>query len=240
MPDETPDDVPVDLKVKLLDAALVHVPFDGWSEATLAAAAKDVGIGVEQARALFPRAGVDLAAAYHNRGDAAMLELMQLADFSALRYSEKVGEAIKIRLRVAGDKEVVRAATTLFALPVNAPEGARLIWGTADAIWNALGDTSDDINWYSKRLILSGVYGSSVLYWLGDKSEGDADTWAFVDRRIENVMQFEKLKTQVRANPVLGKLLAVPEAFLGGIRAPKGHQRDDLPGHWAKEEQDSK
>ncbi len=234
------DEIPGDLKEKLLDAALVHVPFDGWSEATLAAAAKDVGISVEQARALFPRAGVDLAAAYHKRGDAAMVERMQSADFSALRYSEKVGEAVKIRLRVAGDKEVVRAATTLFALPANAPEGARLIWGTADAIWNALGDTSDDINWYSKRVILSGVYASSVLYWLGDKSEGDADTWAFVDRRIENVMQFEKLKTQAHANPVLGKLLAVPEAFLGRIKAPSGHRRDDLPGHWSKEEHDSK
>ena len=230
---------PGDLRENLLDAAVVHVPFDGWSEATLAAAAKDVGIDIEQARALFPRAGDDLAAAYHKRGDAAMLEQMQSADFSALRYSEKVGEAVKIRIRVAGDKDVVRAATTLFALPQNAPEGARLIWGTADAIWTALGDTSDDINWYSKRVILSGVYASSVLYWLGDKSEGDADTWAFVDRRIENVMQFEKLKTQVRANPVLGKLLAVPEAFLGKIKAPMGDRRDDLPGHWTNQEQDS-
>ncbi len=225
---------------RLLDAALVHVPFDGWSEATLAAGARDAGIDIARARALFPQAGVDLAAAFHRRGDAAMAARLRGADLSALRYSERVAEAVKIRLEVAGDREAVRAACALFALPPNAPRGARLIWGTADAIWNALGDGSDDINWYSKRAILSGVYGSAVLYWLGDKSEGDADTRAFIDRRIENVMQFEKVKTRVRANPVLGRLLAVPEAFLGRIKAPSGHRRDDLPGHWNEEAQEGK
>ena len=221
-----------DLKNRLLDAALVHVPFDGWSEATLAAAAMDAGVNAEKAQMLFPRAGVSLAAAYHKRGDDALIARLEHESISGLRYSEKVAALVKLRLEIAGDKEVVRAATTLFSLPQNAPEGARLIWGTADVIWNALGDRSDDINWYSKRAILSGVYGSSVLYWLGDKSEGDADTWAFVDRRIANVMQFEKLKSQARANPLLGRLMGAAGGLFAGVRAPARNLRHDLPGHW--------
>jgi ubiquinone biosynthesis protein COQ9 len=103
----------------------------------------------------------------------------------------------------------------------------------ADAIWTKLGDTSDDINWYSKRAILSGVYGSTLLFWLGDTSDGYAATWAFLERRISNVMQFEKLKSQVRGNPVLSKLMAIPNAFLSNVKAPRAARRSDLPGYWA-------
>ena len=95
----------------------------------------------------------------------------------------------------------------------------------------ALGDTSDDLNWYSKRAILSGVYGSTVLYWLGDASEGHAATWAFLDRRIEDVMRFEKFKSGVKDNPALKPLTGLAETLFGGIRAP-GAARTDLPGRW--------
>ncbi len=234
--------MPEELKDRLLDAALAHVPFDGWSEATLAAAARDCGVDIDAARAVFPKDGVSMAAAFHKRGDAA-LEGWVRGDgapvLDGLRYSEKVAELVWQRLQLAGGREngkdIVRAATTLFALPSNAAEGARLIWGTADTIWTLLGDSSDDINWYSKRAILSGVYGSSVLYWLGDKSEGDVDTRAFIDRRIANVMQFEKLKSQARANPVLGRLMAGAGGLLSGVRAPSARRRD-LPGQWHGED----
>ena len=119
----------------------------------------------------------------------------------------------------------------LFSLPQHAAEGSALIWGTADAIWTALGDTSDDVNWYSKRTILSGVFGSSVLYWLGDTTEGESATRAFIERRIGNVMQFEKFKAQVRSNPALKPLVSFGENLLSGIRAPRS-DRDDLPGRW--------
>ncbi len=219
-----------EIREKLLDAAVAHVPFDGWSEATLAAAALECGVDIEVARGLFPDAGASLAAAWHRRGDALLARRMQDADLASLRYSQKVAELVWQRLQLAGDKEVVRAASALFALPANAAEGARLIWGTADCIWTLLGDKSRDYNWYTKRAILSGVYGASVLYWLGDSSEGDTRTRAFIDRRIADVMRFEKFKSGVRANPLLARLAALPEALLSGIRAPTA-RRDDLPGH---------
>ena len=219
-------------KDKLLDAALTHVPFDGWSAATLTAAAQDIAISVEQARALFPRGAVAMAAAYHARGDDAMVASLQAADRSAMRYSEKVAALVRFRLQAVEDKELVRRAMTLFSLPQYAAEGTRLVWGTADRIWVALGDTSDDINWYSKRVILSGVYGSCVLFWLGDTSEGHAATWTFVDRRIADVMRFEKFKSRVRESPGLSPLVRFFGAALSGIKAPSGTPRSDLPGRW--------
>jgi hypothetical protein len=97
------------------------------------------------------------------------------------------------------------AGQRAFALPQYAADGARAIWGTADAIWEALGDASDDYNWYTKRATLSAVYGATVLYWLGDESPENRDTWAFLDRRIEDVMRIEKVKAEVQKNPVLSK-----------------------------------
>ena len=179
-------------KEQLLDAALIHVAFDGWSEATFKAAVRDTGMDPTVARAVCPRGAVDLAVAYHKRGDQQMIDRMRSEDMSQMKFSAKVAAMVHFRLEAATDKEAVRRGTTLFALPQYAPEGAKLVWGTADAIWNALGDTSEDVNWYTKRATLSAVYSSTVLFWLGDTSEGHAETWAFLDRRIENVMQIEK------------------------------------------------
>ena len=224
-------------KDKLLDAALAHVPFDGWGAATLEAAAQDIGISVQEARAHFGRGAVEMAAAYHGRGDDAMVVRMEAEDQSALRYSEKVAALVRYRLQAVEDKEIVRRGMALFSLPQNAAKGARLIWGTADRIWCALGDTSDDINWYSKRLILSGVYGSCVLFWLGDTSEHHASTWAFVDRRIADVMRFEKFKSRVRESPSLSPLAGFLDAALSGIKAPSRSPRSDLPGRWTMPKQ---
>jgi ubiquinone biosynthesis protein COQ9 len=221
------------MKNDLLDAALVHVPFDGWNEAMVIAAAQDVGATSDQVAALFPRGAIDMAAAFHKRGDHLMLDRLDSADLATMRYSERVAAAVRFRLEVVENKDVVRRGSALFSLPQHAPEGAQLIWGTADQIWLALGDTSDDINWYSKRAILSGVYASSVLFWLGDNSLDQAATWAFVDRRIADVMRFEQAKAKARDNPVLKSLLSIPNSLFGQIRAPSRRPRDDLPGTWA-------
>lgn len=220
-----------DAAARLLEAALIHVPFDGWSDATLRAAAADADIPADLARALFPRGAVDLALAYHRAGDAEMARLFKAeaaaGAHDALRYSEKVARAIRLRLELA-DKELVRRGAALFALPQHSADGARAVWGSADAIWTMLGDTSDDLNWYSKRATLSGVYSSVVLYWLGDDSLDHQATWDFLDRRIGDVMRFEKVKGRVLASP-LGRLIGKgPLGVLSRVKAP-GAARD-LPG----------
>lgn len=219
-----------DPKQALLDAALPHVPFDGWSEATFRAAIADADITPSLARAICPRGALDLAVAQHRAGDNALAEKLAEDPMTGLRFRDRVARAVRLRIELAGDREVVRRGTTLFALPHHGPEGARLIWETADTIWTALGDTSDDLNWYSKRATLSGVYGSTVLFWLGDDSPEHQATWEFLDRRIDDVMQIETVKGKMRQNPLMAKMMEMPNKVFSGIRRPSS--RDDLPGRW--------
>lgn len=216
-----------EMKARILDAALSHVPFDGWSERSLQAAVADAGVPAALGRSVFPRGGVDLALAYHAQGDLEMASRLAAMDLSQMRFRDRIALAVRTRLELA-DRELVRRGTTLFSLPLHAADGARAVWGTADRIWTALGDSSRDINWYTKRASLSAVYGSTVLYWLGDDSTDRHATWEFLDRRIDQVMQFEKLKASFRENP-LGKLwISGPGKIFESIRAPR--LPDDLPG----------
>lgn len=214
-------------KARVLEAALSHVPFDGWSERTLQAAIVDAGVALGLARALFPRGGVDLALAYHAQGDAQMAHRLAAMDLSSLRFRDRIAAAVRTRLELA-DRELVRRGTTLFSLPTHAADGAKAIWGTADRIWTALGDTSTDLNWYTKRATLSAVYGATVLYWLGDDSSDRQATWDFLDRRIDQVMQVEKLKASFRENPFGKAWMAGPGKVFETIRAPR--LPDTLPG----------
>ncbi len=211
----------------ILDAAVVHVPFDGWSETTFRAATADSGVASALARALFPRGGVDLALAYHARGDGQMVARLAAMDLTTMRFRDRIATAVRSRLELA-DKELVRRGTTLFSLPQHAADGAKAIWGTTDKIWTALGDTSTDINWYTKRATLTAVYGSTVLYWLGDGSLDNQATWAFLDRRIDQVMQIEKVKAAIRENPLGKAIIDGPLKILEKVRVPK--LPDDLPG----------
>ncbi|MEX2518839.1 MAG: COQ9 family protein [Paracoccaceae bacterium] len=218
---ETPTDALADARAKLLAAAAAHAPFDGWSDVTWRAAVDESGMDEGLARAATPRRGLDLAVAFHKAGDAEMTRIAAGADLAAMRYSDRVAYLVRTRLEIAAqEREAVRRGATLFALPLHAAEGAKLIWGTADAIWTALGDTSRDFNWYSKRAILSGVYSATLLYWLGDHSDGFADTWSFLDRRIEGVMRFEKTKAKLKKNPLARLVLAGPMAALSRVKAP--------------------
>ncbi|HMO07677.1 MAG TPA: COQ9 family protein [Paracoccaceae bacterium] len=214
----------------VLAAALPHVPFDGWSDATLRAAARDAGVPSALARALFPRGGIDLAMAFHRAGDAEMARRLAETDLVALRFRDRIARAVRVRLELVEDRELVRRGATLFALPQHVAAGARALWSTADAIWTALGDDKRDLSWWTKRATLSGVYGATVLYWLGDDSPGHAATWDFLDRRIEDVMRFEKAKAAMRDNP-LGKAMANLPFGKARFRMPPMPERpDDLPG----------
>ncbi|MBO9445679.1 COQ9 family protein [Ruegeria sp. R14_0] len=218
-----------DAKQQLLDAIVIHVPFDGWSEASFRAAVSDCDMDDTLARAICPRGAVDLALAFHARGDAAMVEKLNTTDLSALKYRDRIATAVRFRLEAVSDKELVRRGMTLFSLPSNAADGAKALWQTCDLIWDTLGDTSDDVNWYTKRATLSGVYSSTLLYWLGDDSPDHQKTWEFLDRRISDVMQIEKIKAQVNGNPLFKPFLAVPNWLAGQVKPPL-KMRADLPG----------
>lgn len=218
-------------KRAVINAALMHVVFDGWSDIALKAAIADSGVAPDLAKLAFPRGPLDLALGYHFQGDAAMRAAMQALDLSEIRYSARVAKAISLRLELA-DKEAVRRGMAFFALPQNASEGSRALWHTADAIWQSLGDTSTDVNWYTKRMTLSAVYSACVLYWLGDESDEGVDTSNFIDRRIDDVMRFEKTKAKFRESALGQSFGKAFGSFFGGIKAPQAP--DDLPGKFHK------
>ena len=223
---------PVDPEVlKLMLAALPNVAFDGWSNSTFVAACREADISERKARLFCPRGALDLAIAFHKWGDDQFETAFKKKKISELKVREKIRRAVELRIKLASDKEAVRRGVVLFSLPIHAFEGSRLIWDTSDLIWELIGDNSEDYNWYSKRAILSTVYASTVLYWLGDNSEGSEETWHFLDRRIEDVMKFETAKLQLKTNKFTKEFNGLAEKFLKTIKRPSRNIDPNLPGY---------
>jgi ubiquinone biosynthesis protein COQ9 len=188
-------------RLALLEATLSHAAFDGWSQKAFDLGAKDAGIPLDRALNAFPGGMAELLAFYHEVEDRHMLEAMARANVSDMRVRDRIAFAIKARLqRNMRHREAIKSACSFLAMPHNAALALRVLYCTVDAMWYGAGDNSTDFNFYTKRALLAGVYSSTVLYWLNDKSTGAADTWAFLDRRIDEVMQVPK---------VLGKFSAI-------------------------------
>lgn len=214
-----PEDEFADVRAVVLAAALPNVPFDGWTLPTLRKAAEAAGISRDQQRAAFPLGVVDLVTYWIDRRDADMLARIESADLSAMKVRERVTFAVRARLEaIASERMAAQRALSFFALPLHAPAATRALYGTVDAIWRAVGDTSVDFNFYSKRALLAGVFSATMLRFLSDDTEGFADTWAFLDRRINDVMQIEKLKSQAVQ---LAERLPDPFRLLGRLRYPR-------------------
>ena len=223
---------PVDSEVlKLMLTALPSVAFDGWSNSTFVAACREADISERKARLFCPRGALDLAIAFHKWGDDQFETAFKKKKISELKVREKIRKAVELRIKLASDKEAVRRGVVLFSLPLYAFEGSRLIWDTSDLIWELVGDNSEDYNWYSKRAILSAVYASTVLYWLGDNSEGSEETWHFLDRRIEDVMKFETAKVQLKTNKFTKEFNALTGKILKTIKRPSRNIDPNLPGY---------
>lgn len=193
------------LRRTVLEATLAHVPFDGWTQASLNAGAADAGLSEGSALQAFPGGPVEAIAFWAAEADRNMLAALEAQEVGKLRVRERIATAIRIRLEaVAAHREALRRALGILALPHNAPRAAELTWRTVDAIWWAAGDTATDFNFYSKRALLVGVYGATLLRFLDDRSEGAAETWAFLDRRIADVMRVPQVMGRLREQ--LGKL----------------------------------
>lgn len=207
-----------DLGLRLLDAMMMHVPFDGWSQAAIDNAAKDLGVDPLLARNALPRGALDAIALHSARADKRMIEALEARGLEGLKIREKITLAIRTRLeQCETERESVRRAVQFLALPLGAPLAARLLYTTVDAIWRGIGDASQsaEFSFYSKRAILAGVYSATLAFWLQDDSEGRAETWTFLDRRIDDVMQLGKLRA--RMEPVL-KALPSPLSALTRLR----------------------
>jgi ubiquinone biosynthesis protein COQ9 len=214
---------PTEMTLDELRAALAplipaHATFDGWGDKALAMAAAELGVPAPRARLAFPGGGPEMVDAWFDAIDRAMAAAFPLERIEAMKIRERIGSLVMFRLEVINPhKEALRRALAILALPPNLALAARLGWRAADRIWRIAGDKATDFNHYSKRAILIGVYGSTTLVYLDDDGEGLAATRVFLDRRIDEVMRFEKLKAQWRGNrdrlPSLSR-------FLGRLRYP--------------------
>lgn len=187
------------LRDEILLAALPHVPFDGWTRRAMRRGAQDAGYEASAADRAFPYGAADMVAHYSDLADRRMTEELARRDIGKMKIRERIAIAIRVRLeQAAPHKEAVRRALSMLALPSNAPAAMRALYRTVDAVWRAAGDASTDWNFYTKRGLLAGVYGATVLCWLDDVSEGSAETWEFLDRRIADVMRVPQITGRVR------------------------------------------
>lgn len=208
----------------LLDATLAHVPFDGWSLQALYVGAEDAGLDRDFVHRAFPRGAVDAVAYWSTLLDRRMAEALDPAELAQMRVRDRIVAGVRKRLELLqGDHEAVRRAATLLSLPTNGAVAARCVWRTVDAIWRCAGDNAADFNYYTKRSILAGVYLATVTYWLQDRSEGNAKTWDFLSRRIDDAL---KLPQAVAPLTRPFKSLPTPADFLKSIRRPRFARRE--------------
>lgn len=192
--DPTLDEVRAYLAPRLAEQAA----FDGWNEKAVAAAAEQAGVDADLARLAFNDGAVDMIDAWFQSVDDAMEARLPPATLEKMKIRERITALVAARLEVtAADREGVRRALAILAAPPNLRKAAKLGWRAADRMWRLAGDTATDYNHYTKRTLLSAVYASTLSVFLDDESENFADTRAFLDRRIENVMQFEKVKAKL-------------------------------------------
>ena len=205
------------LRRQLALAVGENAVFDGWTKAAVDSAAGQLGIDPVQARLAMPKTQAGMVDVYIQEVDRALEAYFTPERLSGLKIREKIRALVWRRLEIMGPaREAVRRALAILAMPQNVPLALRIGWRTADHMWRIAGDTSTDFNHYTKRMTLGAVYGSTLLVWLDDQSEGWIETGAFLDRRIDEVMRFEKFKAEWRGS---SERLSVSR-FLGRLRYP--------------------
>ena len=207
-----------EVRARLAPALAANAAFDGWNPTALDATALAAGIDPDIARIAFPGGAVAMIDAWFATIDRRMLDRLPPETLAAMKIRQRITALVEARLDLlAPDREALRRALAILAMPQNLPRAARIGWRSADAMWRAAGDIATDYNHYTKRAILGGVYAATVTVFLEDESEGQRDTRAFLARRVEGILRFEKAKAQLiggtETRPSLSR-------FIGRLRYP--------------------
>jgi ubiquinone biosynthesis protein COQ9 len=211
--DRTLDELRLALAPEVARAAV----FDGWTDAALCQAAALAGVNADVARLAFSGGPMDMIAAWIDSTDAKMQAAFADGHLTTMKIRDRIRTLLLFRLdAVAGQEEALRRALAIQAMPQNLVRTLKLGWSSADLMWRLAGDTATDYNHYTKRALLTGIYTATLAVFLDDQSDGKAETRAFLDRRIEDVMKFEKAKAQLLNN---GQGFDVAR-FLGRLRYP--------------------
>ncbi len=192
--DLTLDELRLAMAPTVAEAAI----FDGWSDDAVAAAANDLKVDADVAALAYPGGAMDMIAAWIETIDAHMVVALPQDVLARIPIRERIRSLVQFRLdAVVGLEEALRRALAIMAMPQNAASSLKTGWHSADIMWRLAGDTATDYNHYTKRTILAGIYGATLAVFVGDESEGKADTRAFLGRRIDGVMKFEKAKAKL-------------------------------------------
>ncbi|KQN28747.1 COQ9 family protein [Sphingomonas sp. Leaf38] len=207
-----------EIRALLAPGIAANAAFDGWSDAARDMAAQGAGIDTDVAALAFKDGSVDMIDAWFAHIDGVMLAAVPPERLATMKIRDKITALVEARLdATSADRESLRRALAILALPQNLAKATRLGWRTVDTIWRAAGDVATDYNYYTKRTILLGVYASTITIFLDDESEGLAETRAFLGRRIAGIMQFEKAKAGFLKRTEHGFSLS---RFVGRLRYP--------------------
>jgi ubiquinone biosynthesis protein COQ9 len=209
-----------ELRAELAARLPAHAVFEGWSDAALTEAAAELGVPADRAALCFPGGAIDMIDAWFAEIDRKMAESLAAQGVLTMKIRDRIRAALLTRLDEASrHPDALRRAMAVLGRPGHVTRAGKLAWRAADAMWHAAGDTSVDFAWYTKRATLGGIYASILLAWMDDDSDGFADTRTFLDRRIDDVMRFEKFKAQIKPDP---DRIFSPARFLGRLRYRAG------------------
>ena len=215
--------LPVDPTLDEVRAALAPIiarnaGFDGWSDAAVHAAADEAGVDRDVAKLAFKDNAIDMIDAWIDSIDMELTHRLPAEKLAAMKIRDRITALLATRLEImAPDRESLRRAMAIMAMPQNLVRSAKIGWRSADRMWRLAGDTASDFNHYTKRMTLSAVYASTLSVFVNDDSDNFADARAFLDRRIDNVMQFEKVKFQAKQRQEYVPSLS---RFIGRLRYP--------------------
>lgn len=201
---------------RFIEALVPNIPFDGWSRDAVTMAAEETGLSMIEVDGLFPLGIPQMVEVYLDKRDRDLEAKLNASDLEEMRIRDRIAFAVRTRFEMADDEvETVRRTVTWLSLPTRAALSAKTLYRTVDSIWYCCGDRSTDHNFYTKRGLLAGVYTSTLFYWLQDGSPDHQDTWAFLGRRIDNVMQIPKITAKFKK---AGSFLPDPGRFARAFR----------------------
>ena len=207
-----------EIREALAPRLAAHAAFDGWNDVAVESACAEIRLDPDLGKLALKGGAMVLIDAWIASVDAEMARRLPPEKLNTMKIRDKITALVATRLEIAApDREGQRRALAIMAMPQNIAATARIGWRSADRMWRLAGDTATDFNHYTKRMTLSAVYASTLSVFVNDESEDFADTRAFLDRRIDNVMQFEKVKAQAKSRQ---DMLPSLSRFIGRLRYP--------------------
>lgn len=207
-----------EIRMALAPAIGRNAGFDGWSEAAVCAAADEMGVDHDVALLAVKGSAMDMIDAWIEGVDLELAARLPAEKLAAMKIRDRITALLATRLEImAPDRESLRRAMATMAMPQNLAKATQIGWRSADRMWRLAGDSASDFNHYTKRMTLSAVYASTLSVFVNDDSDNFADARAFLDRRIDNVMQFEKVKFQAKQRQEYVPSLS---RFIGRLRYP--------------------